>query len=82
MKTPPTHEEIEAARTPAGGWKRKQLELWGVPWGVRRKGRLDEQKTLLPQSDHWPHHSPVVSFRGKLNIWICPHLSHFRTPIR
>ncbi len=28
----PSHEEIEAARTPAGGWKRKQLELWGVPW--------------------------------------------------
>lgn len=28
----PTPEEIEAARTPAGGWKRSQLAAWGVPW--------------------------------------------------
>ena len=24
--------EIEAARTPAGGWKREDLAKWGVPW--------------------------------------------------
>nr|BEK71108.1 hypothetical protein KPHV_83350 [Kitasatospora purpeofusca] len=28
----PTPEEIEAARTPAGGWSRGQLAAWGVPW--------------------------------------------------
>ncbi|MET9402333.1 sigma factor-like helix-turn-helix DNA-binding protein [Kitasatospora sp. NPDC002965] len=28
----PTPEEIEAARTPAGGWRRSQLAAWGVPW--------------------------------------------------
>jgi hypothetical protein len=28
----PTEEEIEAARTPAGGWTRAQLAEWGVPW--------------------------------------------------
>ncbi|MET7301041.1 hypothetical protein [Embleya sp. NPDC005575] len=28
----PSPEEIEAARTPAGGWTRKQLAEWGVPW--------------------------------------------------
>ncbi|MDT9682329.1 hypothetical protein RND61_09605 [Streptomyces sp. TRM76323] len=28
----PSPEEIEAARTPAGGWKRDQLAAWGVPW--------------------------------------------------
>ena len=27
-----TREEIEAARTPKGGWTRAQLEVWGVPW--------------------------------------------------
>ena len=27
-----TREEIEAARTPKGGWTRAQLEAWGVPW--------------------------------------------------
>jgi len=28
----PTAEEIEAARTPAGGWTRAQLAQWGIPW--------------------------------------------------
>lgn len=27
-----TLDEIEAARTPAGGWTRAQLAAWGVPW--------------------------------------------------
>lgn len=32
MKTPITEEEILAARTPKGAWKRAQLAEWGVPW--------------------------------------------------
>jgi hypothetical protein len=28
----PTKEEIEAAKTPNGGWTKKQLAQWGVPW--------------------------------------------------
>jgi hypothetical protein len=28
----PTPEEIEAAKTPAGGWTQAQLAQWGVPW--------------------------------------------------
>ncbi|MDV9192187.1 hypothetical protein R6L23_28950 [Streptomyces sp. SR27] len=28
----PSPEEVEAARTPAGGWKRDQLAAWGIPW--------------------------------------------------
>ncbi|MFF0451204.1 hypothetical protein ACFYT4_33315 [Streptomyces sp. NPDC004609] len=32
MPEPPSPEEIEAARTPAGGWKRDQLAAWGIPW--------------------------------------------------
>ncbi|MFJ6251845.1 MULTISPECIES: hypothetical protein [unclassified Streptomyces] len=32
MTVLPSPEEIEAARTPAGGWKRDQLTAWGVPW--------------------------------------------------
>lgn len=27
-----TREEIEAARTPTGGWTREQLREWGVAW--------------------------------------------------
>lgn len=29
---PPTEAEIEAARTPAGGWTRETLAAGGVPW--------------------------------------------------
>ncbi|WP_165365974.1 hypothetical protein [Bifidobacterium pseudolongum] len=28
----PSPDEVEAARTPAGGWMKKQLAQWGVPW--------------------------------------------------
>jgi hypothetical protein len=28
----PSPDEIQAARTPAGGWTKAQLAAWGVPW--------------------------------------------------
>lgn len=28
----PTEAEIQASRSPRGGWSREQLEEWGVPW--------------------------------------------------
>ncbi|MGP3948563.1 TnsA endonuclease N-terminal domain-containing protein [Streptomyces sp. 7N604] len=28
----PSPDDIEVARTPAGGWPRDQLAVWGVPW--------------------------------------------------
>ena len=28
----PSPEEVDAARTAAGGWTRAQLAAWGVPW--------------------------------------------------
>lgn len=31
-RTPLTVAEIDAARSPAGGWTRKTLAGWGVPW--------------------------------------------------
>ncbi|MEV5124724.1 hypothetical protein AB0K49_18335 [Streptomyces decoyicus] len=37
----PSPDEVEAARTPAGGWKRDQLAAWGVPWPPP-KGWKDE----------------------------------------
>lgn len=30
--TRPSKEEIEAAKTPNGGWTRATLAQWGVPW--------------------------------------------------
>lgn len=32
MRTPISNEDIEASRTPAGGWKKATLAEWGVPW--------------------------------------------------
>ena len=54
----PTDEEIERARTPAGGGTRTQLEQWGVPWpppsGWRRRLRTASERDALgspsPQS--------------------------------
>ncbi|MEU4847960.1 hypothetical protein [Streptomyces gilvosporeus] len=28
----PSPEEVAAAQTPTGGWSKKQLAEWGVPW--------------------------------------------------
>lgn len=32
---PPSAAEIEAAKTPAGGWTRETLARWGVAWPPR-----------------------------------------------
>lgn len=32
ITTSVTLEEIEAGKTPAGGWTKEQLARWGVPW--------------------------------------------------
>jgi predicted RNA polymerase sigma factor len=39
----PSKEEIEAVRTPKGGWTKAQLAEWGVPWPPPRgwKKRLE-----------------------------------------
>lgn len=34
-----TKEEIEAGKTPAGGYTRKQLEAWGVAWPAQKGWR-------------------------------------------
>ncbi|MCL7496086.1 hypothetical protein M8I34_32480 [Streptomyces sp. MCA2] len=41
MKQLPSPEEVEAARTPKGGYNRAQLVAWGVPWPPP-KGWKDE----------------------------------------
>ena len=42
----PTEEEIDAKRTPAGGWTKAQLAEWGVPWPPPRGWR----KQLISQA--------------------------------
>lgn len=37
----PSPEEVRAAQSPAGGWSKRQLATWGVPWPPP-KGWRDE----------------------------------------
>ncbi|SER00017.1 hypothetical protein SAMN05216481_12536 [Streptomyces radiopugnans] len=50
----PSPDEVEAARTPAGGWTRDQLAAWGVPWPPPAgwKQRLADQWHAARQSPH------------------------------
>lgn len=45
----PTPAEIEAAKTPAGGWTRAQLAEWDIPWPPPKgwKARLLAERELL-----------------------------------
>lgn len=51
----PSPTEIEARRTPAGGWTKVQLAQWGVPWppskGWRQKlvREWKEQQAYTPE---------------------------------
>ena len=59
-----TREEIDAARTPKGGWTRAQLEAWGVPWPPP-KGWL---RALVSGKGHIPRlakPSPVSGARKR-----------------
>lgn len=40
LERPPSPEEVKAARTAAGGWKRAQLAAWGVSWPPPKGWRL------------------------------------------
>jgi hypothetical protein len=51
-----TDAQIEAGRSPAGGWTRKQLATWGVPWPPPKGWR----KKLTEQPE------PNLIIRGKV----------------
>jgi hypothetical protein len=53
-----TEKEIEAGKSPAGGFTRKQLAKWGVPWppprGWKEKLLRGEPVKQIP---HWQKRS-------------------------
>ena len=57
MPVLPSPDEIEAARTPAGGWKRDQLAAWGVAWPPP-KGWKDELAKRWRAAQHGGAPSP------------------------
>lgn len=48
----PTRDEIEAGRSPNGGWTREQLAEWGIPWpppkGWRRRLENESEVRRAP----------------------------------
>jgi hypothetical protein len=51
----PTEEEIEAARSPHGGWTKEQMASWGVPWpppkGWKKRLKHDGVVTHVTHSE-------------------------------
>jgi hypothetical protein len=61
-----TTAEIEAARTPNGGWTKAQLAKWGVPWPPPKgwKAKLTrwekkERKLRKPSKPLWHADEPT-----------------------
>lgn len=56
MTRSPTAAEIEAAKSPRGGWTRAQLAEWGVPWPPPKgwKQRLLRQASIAGQAATGP----------------------------
>ncbi|MEJ7648701.1 MAG: hypothetical protein WKF57_06680 [Nakamurella sp.] len=44
MPSLPSPEEIEAGRTPAGGFTRAQAAAWGVPWPLPKGWKKDLER--------------------------------------
>ena len=53
-----TAEEIEAGRSPRGGWTRAQLAAWGVPWPPPKGWQQRLLKDEAP--DHAAPPKPVL----------------------
>jgi hypothetical protein len=47
----PSPDEVEAARTPPGGWTKAQLAEWGLPWPPPKgwKRWLEQEWERVPQ---------------------------------
>lgn len=61
MKRRVTAEEIEAGKSPAGGWNKAQLADWGVPWPPPKgwKEALLAGKTMKEAGLQYLEPSPI-----------------------
>ena len=58
-----TEQEINSARSPRGGWNRKTLESWGVPWPPPKGWKA---KLLNGKKKDKPIRKSVFDFRDEL----------------
>ncbi|WP_327286534.1 hypothetical protein OG974_32675 (plasmid) [Streptomyces sp. NBC_00597] len=59
----PSPEEVEAARSPKGGYSRAQLAAWGVPWPPPKGWKADlaaRWKTAHPDGVPAPRLGPTL----------------------
>jgi hypothetical protein len=45
----PSPDQVEKARTPKGGWTKKQLAQWGVPWPPPHGWKKDLERAWIKQ---------------------------------
>lgn len=56
MTKVPSPEEVEAARTPHGGWTKAQLAEWDVPWPPPKGWKQDlARKYDIEGRGKWRH---------------------------
>lgn len=53
MKNRITEEEIESKKTAAGGWTKKDLEAWGVPWPPPKGWKRQLIENGAPYDPKW-----------------------------
>ena len=70
MTQRPTLAEIEAARTPAGGWTRETLALWGVSWPPQ-KGRKRQLATPSARTAPSPGEGNGISLKFMRKPLLC-----------
>lgn len=68
----PSAAEIEAAKTPRGGWARAQLAEWGVPWpppkGWRRRLIAEDARENESAAIAQPHVELVNMMRTEIGL--------------
>jgi len=64
----PTPEQIAAARTAAGGWRRDTLESWGVSWPPQKGWRRE-----LEGRPEYPDEMPPLQTIGQAARQMLPH---------
>lgn len=91
----PTAEQIEAARTPAGGWTRETLAAWGVSWPqiktatvCPRYASMADDPSVREEidaylADPYRHGEPVAAYEARTGVlpwWWREHLKRQATP--
>jgi len=65
-----TEEEIDAARTPSGGWTKQQLAEWGVPWPPPKGWKKKLVRASTQEPNHAAGHQPQACMAHLPTRWL------------